>query len=662
MIARTILILLALVQFTLFAAAPDAPFLQDRSEQYPAEGELAGATMKKVRINKDGIVYVLTDRGMARLFGEKLALDRSFRPFIGKKIIDSELWRGEIFYLFEDALLCNGFAGRIGLKLEAGRFEGLVSSTNGQLFLVGKGAHAFVNDDSTLKELKASELPTDVRLSKGSDASISVSRNGETWTGTPRGVYRMRQPRADYYASRRWLLDDHVIDLALDDGGNAYVLTETGLNKIVFDPSTLEQKARHYQEKIRKRHMRFGFCSELRLSRPGDPASAEMIDTDNDGTWTEYYMASQAFRYGATGDSEAHAHAWETFATMERLESINSLGGFPARTFERKGYKNSDPDRWRDRGDGLWEWKGHTSSDEITAHAFGCSVLYECAAKTAEEKQRIAAFIGKIVDHLLRNNLYLIDVDGKPTLWGRWNPEYVNWFPHTVFDRRLNSAEVVALLQFAYAMTGKAEYKAKGMELLEKYGYLENIMSSMSHIAYTKGYVHEGIELGTDWNHSDDLLAFDAYWVLYRYAFNNNLKKKYAETIRDHWELEKREKNPLWNFVYASTKPRDFDLEGALWTLRRFPLDMVDWTVRNSHRSDLTKLEPNFRQEQLKELLPPGERRITRWNSHPFLLDGGSGGRIELAGDEYLLPYWMGRYLKLIGSPKSDSKNQPVVP
>jgi hypothetical protein len=75
---------------------------------------------------------------------------------------------------------------------------------------------------------------------------------------------------------------------------------------------------------------------------------------------------------------------------------------------------------------------------------------------------------------------------------------------------------------------------------------------------------------------------------------------------------------------------------------------MIDWNVRNSSRHDITRLPPNFRGRELRELLPPGERRITRWNAQPYVLDGGSGGHTELAGDEYLLPYWMARYLKLI--------------
>jgi hypothetical protein len=659
-----IALLLFLAAVSLRASAPDKLFLQDRSEQYRAEGELAGAVLKRVHVNKDGIVYVLTDRGMARLFGNKLALDRSFRPFTGKNLIDSAMARGEIFYLFEDQLLCNGFAGKYFVKLPAHRFDHVQVTDDLKAWLSGPKGSAVV-ENGALREIPESEIPkaTPAQLAGKRVPFSDPTLHKQNWFAGKRGLFRLRENGAcDYYGSRRWLLEDAVIDLDLDAAGNVYALTKSGLNKIAFEPMTLDEKATHYDRKIRERHIRFGFCSELSLSTPGDPSTAQMIDTDNDGTWSNYYMASQAFRFGSTGDPAARSNAWETFAALERLESINKLGGFPARTYERLGFKYSDVDRWRDANDGFWEWKGHTSSDEIIAHAFGSSALYECAATTPEEKQRIAAFIGKIVDHLLRNNLYLIDVDGKPTLWGRWNPEYVNWFPPSIFDRRLNSAEMVALLQFAYAITGRAEYKAKAFELMEKHGYLENILSPLKNIAYTKGYVHEGIELGNDWNHSDDLLAFDTYWVLHRYAFDSKLKRKYAAAIREHVEFEKREKNPLFNFVYASTGAKDVDVDGALWILRRFPLDMVDWTMLNSHRLDVTKLGEDFRQESLVELLPPGERRITRWNGHPFVLDGGSGGRIELAGDEFLLPYWMGRYLKVIAPPKASAPGPAALP
>ncbi len=692
------------------AGAPDHPFPQPLSRKYALPPDLRGKA-REVSVDRDGIVYIRTDSGVARLFGEEIRLDQSYRPLAGKIAQDLAIAEGKLYYLFSDEILSNRDAGKFVRKLNqefrlcavGSRNEVLLAKgrmlsrlrqtdvesigevpeeikellSDGESFIAITAAGVYEGlsrreiarvDGATTGSFHRKDLvigttngfvvvdprsgikmlPLQTRLPALSITSLA-SDGTNLWAGTTQGVWR----RSDdgtfrYFASRRWLDQDAIIDIALDPAGNVYALTDTGLNIIEFKSMTLADKARWYDEKIRQRHIRYGFCSELRMKVPGDPATAEMIDTDNDGTWSNYYMASQAFRFGATGDEQARRNAWETFEALERLEEINPLDGFPSRTFERVGFKVSDVDRWHPAGDGLWDWKAHTSSDEIIAHTFGSSVLYETTAKTAAERERIAAFIGKITDHIIRNQWQLIDMDGKPTLWGRWNPEYVNGYPKSVFDRRLNSAEIIALLQFAHKITGKPIYKEKAYELFEKHGYLENILVPMKTIADTGGQVHLGITLGTEWNHSDDLLAFDSYWVLNRYAFTEELRRQYVGAIRDHWEAERPERNPLWNFVYAATGATEFGLEEALWTLRHFPLDMVDWTVRNSHRADLTKLDQNFRRQQTRELLPPDERRMTRWNGQPYILDGGSGGHIEFGGDEFLLPYWMGRYLKVI--------------
>jgi len=126
------------------------------------------------------------------------------------------------------------------------------------------------------------------------------------------------------------------------------------------------------------------------------------------------------------------------------------------------------------------------------------------------------------------------------------------------------------------------------------------------------------------------------------------LRARYRETIKGHWQAERPEKNPLWNFIYADTGADEFDLSESIWTLREFPLDMISWTVRNSERQDLEFLEPNFREQTTKEVLPPDERPMSKHNGNAFRLDGGNSGRREFSGDVYLLPYWMGRYLGII--------------
>ena len=96
----------------------------------------------------------------------------------------------------------------------------------------------------------------------------------------------------------------------------------------------------------------------------------------------------------------------------------------------------------------------------------------------------------------------------------------------------------------------------------------------------------------------------------------------------------------------------DYDFEEAIWYLQKYPLDLVNWTVKNSQRKDIEIIPENFREQSTKEVLPPDELRISRHNANRFDLDGGSDGRSEYsAGDIWLLPYWIGRYLGVIGEP-----------
>ena len=82
-------------------------------------------------------------------------------------------------------------------------------------------------------------------------------------------------------------------------------------------------------------------------------------------------------------------------------------------------------------------------------------------------------------------------------------------------------------------------------------------------------------------------------------------------------------------------------------------MDLIDWKIINSHRKDLEFIPENFRRQTIKEVLPPDELPINRHNSNRFDLDGGddNGGTELSAGDIWLLPYWMGRYLKIISVP-----------
>ena len=712
-----ILLFFLLSTFQCFSnTEPDKPFSQAISIKYNTPVALNGARFKKVVIDYNDNVYVLTNKGMYRADETELVKDLRFAPLAQKIPVDITIQEGSghLFYLYEDKWLTNGYAGVPYKVLPKEKFNQFAVAADGSILLVGANNVSLCREQKLADITKPADKILSVQVNKGNFYALSVNavyqlsgdhfitlhtarglqamafRDNEIILGTAQGYYGINKFTGDssfslqtklpveninclqvidnkvwagsamgafmkepvgtyrYYASKRWLNDDNVTDIATDSKGNAYVLTTTGLSKIEFINHTFLEKATYYQDNIRKRHIRYGFISNVTLQSPGDLTTAQMTDTDNDGLWTAFYLGSQAFRYSVTKDKNAKRYAWEAFEAYERIISINPLKGFPARTFERKGYKYSDPKVWHDSQDPEWERKGTTSSDEFVGYIFIASVLNEMVAETESEHKRVADFIDKILTHIIDNNYYFIDANGKPTLWGRWNPEYINSFPESVEDRKLGSAHILAGLQLGYALTGKERYKTEAYKLINEFGYLKNMLVSYTKIKETPGTIRMGVDLGVGgWNHSDDEMAFLTYWPLYRYAFTPELQEQYKWVITDHWQIEKPERNALWNLITFATAGT-FDEPSVFWHLKEFPMDLVRWDVKNSHRKDIVMLPPNFRKQSTEVLLPTGEVSLNRHNSNAFDLDGGENGMSELAGDEYLLPYWMARYLKVI--------------
>lgn len=480
--------------------------------------------------------------------------------------------------------------------------------------------------------------------------------HGDVWIGSEKGAYMLREDGGfNYYYGERWLPGEQVVDIAAGEGNSVLVLTDAGLAKIVFEHMTLYDKALFYEKQVRHRHIRYGFNSSLVAMERGNVNSGRLGDSDNDGLWTAMYLGGQAFRYAVEPSEEALQNIRESLTAMERLFAVNPVPGFPARSYARSGYidRLSDPERWQHAEDPEWDWKATTSSDEAIGHIFAYGVVAELV-DDEKMKDMAITLIDTLMQHIIDNDWYLVDYDGKPTTWGRWNPEYVNGFPSEVGDRKLNSSNILAMLQTAYHFTQKEIYKEKAYELINDHGYLDNLMVPMARI----GQAPDGADdwasmLSESWNHSDDEMYFLGYWGLYRYAFDDSLKAKYKESILDHWEAERPEKEGAWN-IFTAMVSDDYDREEALWYLREYPLDLIHWTMNNSHRQDIELLEPNFRRQSTKEVLPPDELRISRHNANRFVLDGGRDGTQELsAGDIWLLPYWMGRYLGVIGEAES---------
>jgi hypothetical protein len=536
----------------------------------------------------------------------------------------------------ESKALTNSFSGD--------QLSALAVTEKGNLVIGSKRGYFTYDPEGKKKSGLNSKLPWD-------EITVVKAAGDKIWFGTTMGAFTLDPAgKFNYYFGDRWFPGEQVKDLSIQ-GNKTYVLTEKGLGTLIFEEMTLAEKAELFETQMSEYHIRHGFNSSLELAERGNLASGRLRDSDNDGLWTSMYLAGEAFRYAVTKSPEALENCKESLLAMERLYTVNPIEGFPSRSFERSGYIEhlSDPERWQHAEDPEWDWKATTSSDEAIGHVFVFGVMAEIVDDPWVKAKSIE-LLDALMTHILKNDMYLIDYDGKPTLWGKWHPDYVNSFPLAVGDRKLNSSNITAMLQTAYHFTGKEKYKTKAFELMEKFGYLENLMRPMSGIGQSGDGSDDWSQLLSEsWNHSDDEMYFLGYWGLYRYAFDPKLKEMFKTSIVDHWEAERPEKEGLWNIFTALVQPENFDLEEAIWFLEKHPLDLISWTTKNSHRLDIEQIEPNFRRQSTKEVLSPSETRIARHNANRFTLDGGNNGLAAYSpGDIWLLPYWMGRYLGVI--------------
>jgi hypothetical protein len=343
------------------------------------------------------------------------------------------------------------------------------------------------------------------------------------------------------------------------------------------------------------------------------------------------YAAAECFRYAVTKSPQALANAKQATEAVLFLEEVAGKRGFPARSYIRKGEPMPTGGRWYWTKDGEYYWKADTSSDEIVGHMF----LYGIASDLLPDpglKKHIAETTTRIMDHILDHGYYLIDLTGKPTLWGRWSPEYFKQAPS---DSALNSLELLSFLKTAAHVTGNPKYEREYKKVALDMGYAQT----------TTRYK----ELREEINYSDEELAMLPFYGLFRYEKDEQLLSRYYRpALNGWWDNIVREDNPLWTFIYATALPQPAaDFGSAVRTLYRMPMDTIEWTVKNSQRKDIEidKARDRFDERQATTLLPRDELPSAKWNSNPFVIDGGNEGRSEDDGAAFLLPYWMGRYL-----------------
>jgi hypothetical protein len=204
-----------------------------------------------------------------------------------------DVTRNRFLLLFGDSLECYSPSKKAIKVFESGNFNCLELIRNDKVLVIGTQDGYIELDADSLKPLsdRQKKLPcTNIRCIRQIGESV--------WFGTTRGAFALNgEGQTNYYASKRWLVDDNVIDISKGPDNSVLILSDSGLSIIHFEPMTLEQKAEHFDELTRKRHMRHGLNCAFSMSKPGDLSTGTLVDSDNDGLWTSMYLASELFRY-----------------------------------------------------------------------------------------------------------------------------------------------------------------------------------------------------------------------------------------------------------------------------------------------------------------------------------------------------------------------------
>lgn len=624
---------------------------------------------------KDGTVYFATDRTVYTAIDGKIAELQSFDADICEMsgIDDVYLLTANALFKLENGEFVRFFHNEAKATNLACTNQKITASNRGTLNIVnGKRKHwmSIFPEHSTMPDFKINCIAFDESLGflwLGTDKGAYIFDCKNNWFGhkeinalPEEEIYKIRfaddgrvilsseagliiinNGSCKYLPATRWACEKDIND-AIAVSNCIWTATDSGVTKITETEMTLAEKADYCFNLTEEKYVRsLGYVTRIEDIKNCDINTGKPQISDNDGLWTQTYIGSLAYAYAVTKDEKLLEAARRSMKAMGYLTKISGVKGFTARAVRFEGEEGygtvvkRDGAEWHPAPNGECEWLGETSSDEMTGHFFGFSLYYDFCANN-EEKEYIREILCDIADHILENNYRLCDVDGLPTTWAIWDPDQLNRNSMWLWEKCINSLEILTFLDVAYHVSGDEKYRKEFLRLAVDEHYLLNAAQHKKDDGHTC--------------HIDDNLGFLCTATILRIEKDPAIRKYLLMGMKHHWEYERTEHCVLFNLIYGAFADDVCDIDVAMKTLREFPLDFVNRPLYNSSRKGLvydTEQERWGERPQLKEALDIDARIIHNYDSNPFRADEGNGQR-ACSPSAYLLPYWFGRYYGII--------------
>lgn len=446
---------------------------------------------------------------------------------------------------------------------------------------------------------------------------------------------------------------------------------------------------------------------------PLEPAVAEAQATwadvqtwhtgENDGLWSALYLTSQAYRFGATRSEEALTNIRRLLeAEVKRMRITGVPGVFtrqlippgvpgiscPARDEVYTTDAEKNDNKWVqvredgcvwvvDRATLAWTksdhcglqefagycWLDNVSKDEYSGHMLALAAIYRLV-DVPDIRATAADLLTQVGDHILRNDMKIVDWDGRRTEHGQFSPVAFDDFPG------FNAVIAMAYVRAAAEASGRADIQQLYDEcFLQKAG--PKLCAGLDEpTAFPEFFESSGMYVGAEGcgsnynNISMHLLSLHTLlWFEREAAVREKVQASFdLDVMRTPGQPRAiiGQHNALFDFMWAAGKrlgpgsdgPAFDAVEDGICMLRQFRASQAEVDITLDPERHQPYCKNRFGSDVSQHPRESWERCAATfvWWGDPYSLGTCTANRRQINPPSgYLLPYWMGRYYGFIG-------------
>ena len=403
-----------------------------------------------------------------------------------------------------------------------------------------------------------------------------------------------------------------------------------------IDTSGWERKATEISERIQRQHTPFKTILDPQYDAPASMVLQHYARAGDSAIWTGHYLAAEAFRYTVTASNAAFKNLQRT---LEGLQSLVDITGtdllarclFPGDwEFAAAAIKEECRHGIRSgtvRGE-KYLWVGNTSRDQYSGVFFGLGAAYDLVDNEAF-RSSIRTLVTQLLEFLLKHLWTVVmpggaltECPGRPistTFIGR--PEQQLNFLQ--IGRHVNPERFTGEYKKFRTFFAAFTFSQLPLEALDPHG---------SYFKFNLAAINLFNLVRLEETRSRYLRHYRHAYAILRKA------------VRDHGNAHF---NMIDRALSGADPVRDQETIGFL----------DDWLKRPDDDGFIDLRQPPWNypacpppDDRGCNVVPVAERVRTDflWQRSPFLLFGGGAGTIKGSGIDFILPYWMARYYRVL--------------